>query len=173
MCETFGRLNIAKIKEAFPNKTILEIQDYSEAFWANWEDRIENGQKYIERIEKGEAEIEKYKQIEDAIEQKFQYTFKDFLLSNSLKSLKDFTLNDFNLPRKEIPGHKHPFDFTEEEDKFIAMSLYKFGYGSWELIRNNLRNSVLFRLNWVVKMRTVQDIQKRCEHLVQKFKKEV
>lgn len=28
------------------------------------------------------------------------------------------------------------FDFSDEEDKFIAMSLYKYGYGSWELIRN-------------------------------------
>jgi hypothetical protein len=35
------------------------VQKYCEAFWKNWEGRIENGHKYVERIEKGEAEIEK------------------------------------------------------------------------------------------------------------------
>lgn len=65
------------------------------------------------------------------------------------------------------------FDFSDEEDKFIAMGLYKYGYGSWELIRNEIRNSDRFKFNWVVKSRTVQDIQKRCDYLVQKFKKEV
>ena len=53
------------------------------------------------------------------------------------------------------------------------MALYKYGYGSWEMIRNEIRNSNLFRFNWVAKTWTVQDIQKRCEHLVSKFKKEV
>jgi len=33
MCETFGRDNYAKIAEAFPNKSIDEIKEYSKAFW--------------------------------------------------------------------------------------------------------------------------------------------
>jgi len=33
MCETFGRDNYAKIAEAFQNKSIEEIKDYSKAFW--------------------------------------------------------------------------------------------------------------------------------------------
>ena len=59
MCEMFGRSIYAKINEALPNKTVKDIEEYSEFFWNNWRDRIENGHKYVERIEKGEAEIEK------------------------------------------------------------------------------------------------------------------
>ncbi|CDW88930.1 probable global transcription activator snf2l1 isoform 2 [Stylonychia lemnae] len=178
MCETFGRDNYAKIAEAFPNKTIEEIKDYSKAFWQKWEDHIENGHKYVERIEKGEAEIEKYKQIESAIEEKFQYNFQEYVENNPEKQFNQFMLDDLTIMRKDVIGQRPQqslsnFDFSEEEDKFIAMALFKYGYGSWDLIRNELRNSDRFRFNWIVKTRTVIDIQKRCEYLVQKFKKEV
>lgn len=65
------------------------------------------------------------------------------------------------------------FDFSEEEDKFLAYGLFKYGYGSWELIRNEFRNSDRFMFNWIVKTRSIQDIQKRCDYLIAKFKKEV
>ena len=79
MCEMFGRANLAKINEALPNKTLKDIEEYAAAFWENWRDKIENGHKYVERIEKGEAEIEKQKSIDDAIESKFAYAFKEVL----------------------------------------------------------------------------------------------
>ena len=71
MCETYGRDNYSKIKEAFQNKTLEDIREYSQEFWKNWE-KIENGQKYVERIEKGESEIERRRGIEMAIEEKFE-----------------------------------------------------------------------------------------------------
>jgi len=40
-----------------------------------------------------------------------------------------FRLSDFNIPKKEGVVKKGPFDFTEEEDKFLALALYKYGYG--------------------------------------------
>jgi hypothetical protein len=42
MCETHGRENISRISEAFMNKTLHEVKEYSSAFWKNWE-LIENG----------------------------------------------------------------------------------------------------------------------------------
>ena len=79
------------------------------------------------------------------------------------------------IPKRENLAKKvqGPFDFSEEEDKFIALALYKYGYGSWEMIRNEIRNSNLFRFNWIAKTWTIQDIQKRCEQIVSKLKKEV
>ena len=65
------------------------------------------------------------------------------------------------------------FEFSEDEDKFLTCALYKFGYGAWELIRNGIRNSNLFRFNWIAKSRTAIEIGKRCEFLVTKFKREV
>jgi hypothetical protein len=70
-------------------------------------------------------------------------------------------------------GFPNPlFDFTEDEDRFLTSSLYTYGYGQWELIRNAYRNSDLFRFNWIAKSRTSQDIAKRCDFLVAKFKRE-
>jgi SWI/SNF-related matrix-associated actin-dependent regulator of chromatin subfamily A member 5 len=68
MCETFGRDNYAKIAEGLASKSVEDVREYSQAFWKNWEEAIDNGHKFVERIEKGEAEIEKKKSIEEAIE---------------------------------------------------------------------------------------------------------
>ena len=65
------------------------------------------------------------------------------------------------------------FEFSEDEDKFLTCALYKFGYGAQEFIRNDIRNSNLFRVNWIAKSRTAIEIGKRCEFLVTKFKREV
>ena len=64
------------------------------------------------------------------------------------------------------------FNFSLEEDRLLTASLYKFGYGAWELIRNDFRNSTLFRLNWVAKSRSIADITRRCEYLIARFKRE-
>lgn len=46
-------------------------------------------------------------------------------------------------------------DFSEEEDKFICFAMFKYGYGYWELIKNELRNSKRFIFNLAVKCRSV------------------
>ena len=51
----------------------------------------------------------------------------------------------------------------EDEDLFLAYCLFKFGYGAWELMRNEYRNTERFRLNWIALSRTVNDIQRRCD----------
>ena len=48
-----------------------------------------------------------------------------------------------------------------------------YGYGAWELIRNELRNTDRFRFNWVVMAKTTDQISKRCELLVTRFKREM
>lgn len=55
----------------------------------------------------------------------------------------------------------------------MAFGLFKYGYGAWELIRNELRNTDRFRFNWVVMARTTDQISKRCELLVARFKREM
>jgi SWI/SNF-related matrix-associated actin-dependent regulator of chromatin subfamily A member 5 len=47
------------------------------------------------------------------------------------------------------------YDYTDEEDKFLAYALFKYGYGAWDLIRNEIRNSERFLFNWIVKTRTI------------------
>lgn len=60
-------------------------------------------------------------------------------------------------------------DFSLSEDKVLALGLYRYGYGFWDLIRNDIRNDPQFSFNVTAKSRSVADIQKRCNLLIQKF----
>ena len=51
--------------------------------------------------------------------------------------------------------------------------MFKYTYGYWEIMRNELRNSQHFMLNWALHSRSVIDIQKRSDFLVKLFKKEL
>jgi len=53
------------------------------------------------------------------------------------------------------------------------VALFKYGYGQWELIRNEVRNFPHFLFNWVVHCRSLGDIQRRCDYLIQNFKKDI
>ena len=72
LAETYGRTDLDSIAYGLHNKSLDDIQKYSEAFWKKWH-KIENGQKYVERIEKGEAEIEKQRLTREAIDFKMQH----------------------------------------------------------------------------------------------------
>lgn len=55
----------------------------------------------------------------------------------------------------------------------MAYCLFKYGYGQWDLIRNEFRNSPRFWFNWAVKSRTLADIQKRCDNMIASFKRDI
>jgi SWI/SNF-related matrix-associated actin-dependent regulator of chromatin subfamily A member 5 len=62
--------------------------------------------------------------------------------------------------------------FHADEDKICTLGLHRYGYGQWEIIRNDIRNSPSLMFNWIARSRTPQDIQKRCDMLIAQFKKE-
>jgi hypothetical protein len=45
--------------------------------------------------------------------------------------------------------------------------MYKYTYGYWDLVRNEVRNCSELTFNWVALSRTVDDIKKRCDFLIQ------
>ena len=49
------------------------------------------------------------------------------------------------------------------EDSIMMLGLYRYGYGFWDLIRNDIRNDPRLNLNWIAKSRTIIEIQKRCD----------
>ena len=81
--------------------------------------------------------------------------FKEYRESHA--DLSEFRIDDFCLAKNEKKTYNHNpcFDYTDEEDQFLSYALFKYGYGSWELIRNEIRNSNRFILNWVVKSRSI------------------
>lgn len=120
-CERYGRNDYDMILEEMTNKTREELDSYSKIFWSRWED-MKNGDRYLERVEKAET-----------------------IIFNNLKKTIGW---DLKRSKKNLAKLLEDDDFTEEEDEFILNSLYKYGYGSWELIKVDIRNSSRFRFNW-------------------------
>ena len=65
--------------------------------------------------------------------------------------------------------------YTEEEDRFILVMLDRFGIdgdGIHERIRDEIRESPLFRFDWFFLSRTPQEIGRRCATLLTTVAKE-
>lgn len=59
--------------------------------------------------------------------------------------------------------------YTEEEDRFLLVQLDKFGVGRedlYERIREEIRESPLFRFDWFFLSRSGLEIQRRCTTLL-------
>jgi SWI/SNF-related matrix-associated actin-dependent regulator of chromatin subfamily A member 5 len=177
MCELYGKDNFDLFSELLlGGKTIEEIEVYSEAFWKN-HTQIDNYKKYLDRIEKGAQEIAKRLAIDKAIDDKFIQLRDRFLEANPGKTIKDFTFEEIEIVYDkavtEEDLEENPFDFYPAEDKIYALGMFKYTYGYWDLLKNEIRNCPYFLFNWVVQTRTPVDIQKRCDYLITLFKKEL
>jgi hypothetical protein len=69
-------------------------------------------------------------------------------------------------------GNKGRF-FSEEEDSFFVQAMHRFGYGSWDRIRVEIRRVNAFRYNFFFQSRSAKEIQSRCEQLVKLVEKEL
>lgn len=47
--------------------------------------------------------------------------------------------------------------------------MYKYTYGYWDLVRNEVRNCNALTFNWAAFSRTTDDIKKRCDFLITQF----
>ena len=142
--ERYGRNDYDMILSEMINKTKEELVDYSKVFWSQCSEMKNGDVRYQERIEKAETII--FKDLNKAI---------GWEAKRSKKSMAKLLEDD---------------DFSEEEDKFILKSLYKYGYGSWELIKADIRNCQKFRFNWKILSKTVNDIRRRWDYLLEVFK---
>lgn len=66
--------------------------------------------------------------------------------------------------QKDYPTN--PFDFTPDEDRVYALAMYKYTYGYWDLVKNEVRNCSTLSFNWATFSRTSDDIKKRCDFLI-------
>lgn len=157
-CEKYGRSAYDKVASEVRTKTPAEIERYSSVFWKRARE-LENGPRYIERVTKGEGEIKKSQQYEEIIVSKFA--------DSGDRLVVDEVFVDYG---KSQPNQQH---YTKEEDQFLAYCMYKYGFGTWELYRFEIENSRRFLFDWKFIMRTGPELQRRCEYLIQCFKREI
>ncbi|KAJ3102943.1 hypothetical protein HDU97_000182 [Phlyctochytrium planicorne] len=151
-----GRDNIVSIAKDIEGKTFEEVKKYAAAFWSRYKE-LQDWEKHLSTIEKGEKVLVKQYEVQESLRNKVAST---------------------RLPLQQLRfnyGQSRGKNFNEDEDRFMIVCLEKFGYGTddvYDKIREEIKNSALFRFDWFFKSRTSQEIQRRCQTLIGLIQKE-
>ena len=153
-----GRFNYAEIATEVDGKNMKEVKEYAHVFWHRYKE-IADYPKHIANIEQGEEKAQKI-----AFQRKMLRKKMD-MYRVPLQQLKlNYSVSTTN---KKV--------YTEEEDRFILVMLDRFGIdgeGIHERIRDEIRESPLFRFDWFFLSRTPQEIGRRCATLLTTVSKE-
>lgn len=154
----YGRHSYEAIAEEIDSKTTAEIKAYAKVFWQRYTE-IADYSKYIRTIEDGEEKQRKIEHQRKMLRKKMsQYRVP-------LQQLKiNYSVSTTN---KKV--------YTEEEDRFLLVLLDRFGIdseGIYERMRDEIRESPLFRFDWFFLSRTPIEIGRRCNTLLTTVVKE-
>lgn len=147
----YGRNEYEKISEAMYNKDQEDVERYLKKFWQSYK-LIEGYEKYLSQIESSEKKLAKL-----ISQQK--------LLSQKVEALHD-PLEDLKI---QYPPNNSKRIYSKLEDRFLLLSVYKFGLFSdnlMEKIKEEIMNSDLFRFNWYITSRSTQEIARRVNTLL-------
>jgi len=128
------------------------VKEYAKVFWKRYKE-IHNWEKHISAIKEGEQRTARVKEQRELLHKKLK------MYRVPLQQLKlNYTVSTTN---KKV--------YTEEEDRFLLVMLDKYGLDSellYERIRDDIRESPLFRFDWFFLSRTPQELSRRCATLV-------
>ncbi|CAK9440277.1 uncharacterized protein LODBEIA_P43770 [Lodderomyces beijingensis] len=159
VCAKYGRNSIPLIASEFEDKTEEEIREYAKAFWKKY-DEIEGYEKYISQIEQGEEKIIKVKIQKEALRRK----------------LSQYKYPLFDLRLKFPPSSSTKRVYSEEEDRFLLVQLYRFGMdlpNVYDRIKEAIRDSRLFQFDFFLQSRSAMEIGRRCATLLGCIVKEI
>ncbi|KAK9330976.1 SNF2 family N-terminal domain-containing protein [Lipomyces starkeyi] len=154
----YGREDIEGIASEFEGKTIEEIEQYSKVFWERFTE-IDGYDKYIAQIEAGEERTRKLNHQQKLLRQK---------------------IDKYRAPLQQLriqyPINNSKKVYTEEEDRFLLVQLDKLGLDRenlYDLIRDAIRTSPMFRFDWFFLSRTPLELSRRCSTLITSVVREV
>jgi SWI/SNF-related matrix-associated actin-dependent regulator of chromatin subfamily A member 5 len=155
----YGRQNYEGISEEVDGKDADEIKAYAKVFWKKYK-TLDNWQKHLGVIEEGELRVRQSEEKKRLIAKKIGM-YRMPLQQMQIK----YTVSTTN---KKV--------YTEEEDKFLVVMLHKHGVEGefiYEKIRDEIRESPLFRFDWFFLSRTPQEIGRRCTTLISAIVREL
>lgn len=154
----FGRTDYVGIATEVDSKEPDEVEEYADVFWRRYTE-IQDYPKYLRVIEQGEEKLRKMNHQRKMLRKKME------MYRVPLQQLKiNYTVSTTN---KKV--------YTEEEDRFLLVMLDKYGVegeGLYEKIRDEVRESPLFRFDWFFLSRTPVEIGRRCTTLLNTVAKE-
>ncbi|KAK9237456.1 SNF2 family N-terminal domain-containing protein [Lipomyces kononenkoae] len=154
----YGREDLEGIASEFEGKTFEEIELYSKVFWERFTE-IDGYDKYIAQIEAGEERTRKLNHQQKLLRQKIE---------------------KYRAPLQQLrilyPINNSKKVYTEEEDRFLLVQLDKLGLDRenlYDLIRDAIRTSPMFRFDWFFLSRTPLELSRRCSTLITSVVREV
>ncbi|KAJ8101937.1 SNF2 family N-terminal domain-containing protein [Lipomyces tetrasporus] len=154
----YGRDDLEGIASEFEGKTYEEIEEYSKVFWERFSE-IDGYDKYIAQIEAGEERTRKLNHQQKLLRQKIE---------------------KYRAPLQQLqiqyPINNSKKVYTEEEDRFLLVQLDKLGLDRenlYDLIRDAIRTSPMFRFDWFFLSRTPLELSRRCSTLITSVVREV
>ncbi|PFH59570.1 hypothetical protein XA68_12138 [Ophiocordyceps unilateralis] len=154
----YGRTAYAGIAQEVDSKTPAEIRAYGKVFWQRYTE-IADWAKYIKVIEDGEERTRRVENQRKLLRKKMQQ------YRVPLQQLKiNYSVSTTN---KKV--------YTEEEDRFLLVLLDKYGIdseGLYDNMRDDIRESPLFRFDWFFLSRTPTELSRRCTTLITTIVKE-
>ncbi|KAH8175731.1 SLIDE domain-containing protein [Sarocladium implicatum] len=154
----YGRNDYEGISEEVDSKTPAEIKAFAKVFWQRYTE-IADYNKFIKTIEDGEERTRKMDHQRKLLRKKMQQ------YRVPLQQLKvNYSVSTTN---KKV--------YTEEEDRFLLVLLDRYGIdseGLYEKMRDDIRESPLFRFDWFFLSRTPIELSRRCTTLLTTIVKE-
>ncbi|KAF2718742.1 putative SNF2 family helicase/ATPase [Polychaeton citri CBS 116435] len=148
----YGRNDYETIAIEVDSKDAKEVKEYAKVFWKRYRE-ILNWEKHVSAIKEGEQKAARILEQRDLLRRKMK------MYRVPLQQLKlNYTVSTTN---KKV--------YTEEEDRFLLVMLDKYGLdseGLYEKIRDEIRESPLFRFDWFFLSRTPVEIGRRCATLI-------
>ncbi|ORY83763.1 SNF2 family N-terminal domain-domain-containing protein [Protomyces lactucae-debilis] len=156
-CERHGRNAYQAIAQEMETKTEEEVKTYAEVFFARY-DEVDGHERYLQQIEAGEHRIAQSERQATLLKKKMA------LYKNPMMQMR--------LVYAQNKGKV----YTEEEDRYLMVRLHHHGLARedvYDLLRQDIRESPLFRFDWFIKSRTPAELQRRCQSLLNMIVKEM
>ncbi|KMU76769.1 chromodomain -containing protein-helicase-DNA-binding protein 4 [Coccidioides immitis RMSCC 3703] len=150
----FGRTDYEGIATEVDSKIPEEIKEYAKVFWKRYTE-LQDYPKYLRSIEQGEEKLRKM---------------------NHQRKLLRKKMERYRVPLQQLKiNYNVSTTNKKEEDRFLLVMLDKHGVdgeGLHEKIREEIRESPLFRFDWFFLSRTPVEISRRCTTLLNTVAKE-
>lgn len=159
VCTKYGRNSVPMIAAEFEDKTVEDVREYGRKFWTSYKE-IEGYEKYVNQIEGGEERVARVKLQKESLRRKvasYRYPLQELVL-------------------KYPPATTNKRTFTDEEDRFLLVQMYRYGLDRpdlYERIRDAIRLSAMLRFDFFLQSRTTAELSRRCSTLIACVVKEI
>lgn len=149
--EHHGKDDYKSIAAEIESKSQAEVKAYSQVFWRNLSS-LKDADRIQSMLERTEERLRRNAQIQSTLQRK---------IARHQKSRTPLRITYFGGKGRE---------YTEEEDIFLIENLAEIGYDqgeeAFEVLRERILQSPLFRFDWLIKTRSPAELQKRCHRLI-------